>query len=77
MDWPAKSPDLNVIENARTWLVKDVYQGYRQFEYLDDLREAIVDAWDKITESYINKLIESMPTRCGRVILSRGGPKKY
>ena len=77
LNWPAKSPEINVIENAWTWLVKDVYQGYRQFDYLDDLREAIVDAWDRMPQSYINKLIESMPTRCGRVILSRGGPTKY
>ena len=43
MKWPAKSPDLNIIENAWTWLVREVYQGHRQFDYVDDLREAIVD----------------------------------
>ena len=77
MKWPAKSPDLNIIENAWTWLVREVYQGHRQFDYLDDLREAIVDAWDRMPQTYINKLIESMPSRCADVILNRGGPTKY
>ena len=44
LDWPAKSPDLNVIENAWNWLVKNEYKDYRQFDYLDDLREDLVDA---------------------------------
>ena len=77
LDWPAKSPDLNVIGNAWKWIVKEVYQGYRQFDYLDDLRECITDAWDRMPQHYINNLIESKPSRCGRVVLARGGPTKY
>ena len=77
LDWPAKSPDLNVIENAWTWIVRDVYQGQRQFDYVDDLREAIIDAWDRMPQTYIDTLINSMPARCGSVVLSRGGPTKY
>ena len=77
LDWPAKSPDMNVIENAWTWLVRDVYQGYRQFDYVDDLKEALIDAWDRMPQNYINNLINSMPSRCGNVIIAKGGPTKY
>ena len=42
LDWPAKSPDFNVIENAWTWIERDLYKGQRQFDYLEDLREAMM-----------------------------------
>lgn len=37
MRWPAKSLDLNVIENSCTRLVRKVYQGNRQFDHLGDI----------------------------------------
>ena len=77
LDWPAKSPDLNVIENAWGASVREVYYNYRQFDYLDDLKDGIITAWDKLTQSYINNLIESMSARCGNVVLKRGNPTKY
>ena len=47
LPWPAKSPDLNIIENVWGWLVRDVYSENRQFESHEDLKEAIVWAWEK------------------------------
>ena len=44
LDWPAKSQDLNVIENAWGALMREVYHNYRQFDYLDDLKESIIAA---------------------------------
>ena len=77
LECPAKSPDMNVIENAWTWLVRDFYQGYRQFDYVDDLKEALIDAWDRMPLDYIKNLINSMPSRCGNFVIAKGDPNKY
>ena len=69
LDYPAKSPDMNVIGNAWKWLVRDAYKGYRQFDYVDDLKEPLIDAWDRMPQNYINSLINSMPSRCGNVVM--------
>ncbi len=57
--------------------MRDVYQGNRQLDYLDDLKEAILDAWDRMPQTYINTLVESMPTRYAKGVTSRGVPIDY
>lgn len=37
LDWPALSPDLNIIENAWGWLSRTVYTGGKQFENVNEL----------------------------------------
>ncbi len=52
MEWPAKSPDLNPIENVWELLVRRVYDGGRQFSTIEELKRAILHHWkalDKIT----------------------------
>lgn len=44
--WPAKSPDLNPIENLWGIMARDVYGEGRQYEHLDDLEAAIRKAWE-------------------------------
>lgn len=77
IDWPARSPDLNPIENLWGLLVQEVYAGFRSFDYEDDLVEAINFAWEKISLEYLRTLIKSMPKRCVEVIEKRGGPTHY
>ena len=61
LDWLAKSSDMNVIKNAWTWSARDVYQGHRQFDYVDDFKEALIDERDRMSQDYINNLINSIP----------------
>ena len=48
LDWPAKSPDLNIIENVWSLLAKDVYDNSRQFDNISQLKEAIEKAWGNL-----------------------------
>lgn len=42
---PAKSPNLNIIENVWDVMALRVFAGDRQFGCVTDLRNAITDAW--------------------------------
>ncbi|DAZ95921.1 TPA: hypothetical protein N0F65_012398 [Lagenidium giganteum] len=77
MDWPSKSPDLNPIENVWGKLSRDVYAGGRQFRTVDELRAQIKESWSRITQEYLNDLIESMPRRLVAVVEATGGSTDY
>ena len=42
MEWPARSPDLNPIENLWGILAKEVYQDGRQFDRVSELRDCVM-----------------------------------
>lgn len=41
LPWSPCSPGLNPIDNVLVLLVRAAYHNFRQFDYLDDLPEAI------------------------------------
>ncbi|KAF0749378.1 hypothetical protein AaE_007060, partial [Aphanomyces astaci] len=77
MEWPAKSPDLNPIENMWGVLARAVYAHGRQFASKTDLIAAILKAWDEIGQDLIEKLLRSMQKRCISVLELEGGKTKY
>lgn len=72
MEWPAKSPDLNIIENVWGVLARSVYAGGRQFTCREDLKKQIEVSWRQVSAGYLKTLVEDMPTRIAEVII-RGG----
>jgi len=72
LPWPAKSPDLNVIENVWGILARLVYENGRQFANHDELIRQINVKWNLITTNYLKSLVDDMPTRIADDILKRG-----
>lgn len=77
MPWPARSPDLNPIENLWGVLSRRVYANGRQFSSISELRAAIQAEWDRIDQNLLNSLVNSMSFRCAAVLEARGKGTKY
>jgi len=75
--WPAKSPDLNPIEDLWGILARKVYAHQRQFSSVDELIDCVMDSWDQISEDTLENLVRSMQKRCFDCVLAKGGPTKY
>ena len=77
LDWPAKSPDLNIIENVWSLLAKDVYDNSCQFDNISQLKEAIEEAWGRLSVEKLKKLYDSCHRRMIFVIQRKGNPTLY
>lgn len=77
MEWPARSPDLNPIDNLWAILSQNVCRDGRQFSTTAELTEAIISAWSEIRLETLQSLIASMPSRCVEVIEHRGNKTSY
>jgi hypothetical protein len=77
LDWPARSPDLNPVENLWGILVRDVYADCRQFNNVNQLKEAIQRAWDRAPLDRLVHLVNSMPNRMIQVIERHGKVTDY
>lgn len=77
MEWPARSPDLNPIENVWGAMVRDVYEGGKQYFSVSELQSAVVRAWNSISSTLHQRLVSSMPKRCIETLQNNGGKTSY
>ncbi|KAI7942321.1 hypothetical protein MJO28_012348 [Puccinia striiformis f. sp. tritici] len=74
--WPSQSPDLNPIENV--WKVlKTNVQNFYHPRSVDEMHEALRQAWDDFPSSTLIHIIDSMPGRMQAVIEAEGGPTRW
>jgi len=70
---PCRSPDLNPMENLWGLLARDVYEGGRQFNNINNLKTQILASWDRISNVFLKSLVDSMKGRIAELLLKRGG----
>ena len=77
LSWPAKSPDLNPIENLWGILVIQVYADGRRFEDKEMLWHAIKECWEAISNDMLLNMIHSMNNQFVDVLQGKGSACKY
>ncbi|GBM29268.1 hypothetical protein AVEN_155221-1 [Araneus ventricosus] len=63
LDWSAKSPDLNPIENLWDMLEQRVKRRNQHPNSLVDLRDQILSEWLKLDGTYLQNLVSSLPNQ--------------
>ncbi len=59
------------------WMKNYLQKHYPEKMSYAKLREAVRAAWEAVPDSFLNKLIASMPARCQAVIDAEGRFTKY
>lgn len=77
LDWPAYSPDMNIIEHVWSYLEKRVRHHKPLPTNSNQLWEALRSEWYAIPVGYIRKLYDSMPSRVTALRRAHGYATKY
>ncbi len=73
LNWPPQPPDLNPIEHFLDVVEREIRIMDVQPTNLQQLRDAIISIWTKISEECFQHLVESMPQRIKAVLKAKGG----
>ena len=74
-DWPAQSPDINIIENLWSIIKRNVCR--KPAKTLDELWKYFQEEWYSIPDETIKSLYQSIPRRLTAIRKCRGGCTKY
>jgi transposase len=74
---PASSPDLNPIERVWHELKKILQHRNRTPTTLDGLKSAVHEAWEAVSQDFINHQIDLMNDPVEAVLKAKGGHTRY
>ena len=77
LDWPANSPDINIIENLWAYLDNRIRAHPRNLSNSTELWNVLQEEWYKIPLEYVKNLYESLPRRVEEVYSAKGGNTSY
>ena len=77
MEWPAQSPDLNIIENIWLYMKRELQKSAVDIATKNDLLREIQSVWRNIELDYIRNLYQSISDRLNNVIEMKGHLTKY
>lgn len=72
---PPQSPDINPIEHLWDYLDRQIRK--HEISSKEDLKNALIEEWNKIPPHVTSNLVNSMPKRIAAIINSKGYPTKY
>ena len=75
MEWPAVSPELNIIEAVWDYLVRKKLE--KQPTTAEELWDVLRDTWNNIPGDFLQKLQDSIPHRIDAVLKEKGSHTKY
>ena len=76
-DWPASSPDMNIIEHVWEYLDRRVCTRSPLPRNHNDMWTVLQEEWAQIEMEYIEKLFQSMPERVATLVKAKGGYTRY
>lgn len=77
LPWPARSPDMSPIEHIWDVIGRNIHTSEAPPTNIQQLREAVVAAWNSVPQATIQHFIDSMPRRVQECLSRRGGHTRY
>ena len=77
MEWPAQSPDLNIIENIWLYMKRELQKSAVDITTKNDLLREIQSVWRNIELDYMRNLYQTIPDRLNDVIEMKGHLTKH
>ena len=75
--WPAKSPDINIIENIWSSMSRFINGMKPMPRTVAELRTAVHISWQRESQARIRRLVASVPRRLRAIVDAQGGHVNY